>query len=63
MGLRDFDKLIRTYIHTFLDLVQKLDTTEITKTLMNQNLLNISLILIFCLKPDDPDKNYFFLTK
>ena len=41
MGLRDFDKLIRTYIHTFLDLVQKLYTTEITKTLMNQNLLNI----------------------
>ena len=63
MGLRDFDKLIRTYIHTFLDLVQKLDTTEITKTLMNQNLLNISLILIFCLKPDDPHKNYSFLTK
>ena len=41
MGLRDFDKLIRTYTNTFLDFVQKLYTTEITKTLMNQNLLNI----------------------
>ena len=42
IGLSDFHKLIiRPYTHTFPDLDQKLNTTEITKTLMNQNLLKI----------------------